>query len=78
VEKKCKDKPQLPYGFLNAYGTDRVKRFDKAWKNACKQAKIGLRRFHGLRQTAVRNMVTVSGTVDQNQEIADKVSNRNY
>jgi integrase len=45
------------YVFLNAYDTDRVKRFDKAWKSACNEAKIGLRRFHDLRRTAVRNMV---------------------
>jgi len=47
----------LPWVFLNEKGTDRVKRFDKAWKTACKNAGIGLRIFHDFRRTAVRNMV---------------------
>lgn len=47
----------LPYVFLNSKGTDRVKRFDKAWKNACKTAQIGVKIFHDFRRTAVRNMV---------------------
>jgi integrase len=47
----------LPYVFLNKYGNDRIKRFDKAWKRACKDAQIGLRHFHDFRRTAVRNMV---------------------
>ena len=47
----------LPYVFLNRSGTDRVKRFDKAWKNACIDAKINLRHFHDFRRTAIRNMV---------------------
>ena len=47
----------LPYVFLNLYGNDRIKRFDKAWKNACKEVKIGIRHSHVFRRTAVRNMV---------------------
>lgn len=47
----------LPYVFLNKEGTDRVQRFDKAWKSVCKKAKISIRLFHDFRRTAVRNMV---------------------
>ena len=47
----------LPYVFLNRKGDDKIKRFDKAWKKACEEAKIGKRIFHDLRRTAVRNMV---------------------
>ena len=36
---------------------DKIKRFDKSWKTACKDAKIGKRIFHDLRRTAVRNMI---------------------
>jgi integrase len=53
-----KGKPTMtPFVFLNENGTDRVKRFDKSWKTACKEAKVGNRIFHDLRRTAVRNMV---------------------
>jgi integrase len=47
----------LPFVFLNANGTDQVKRFDKSWKTACKTAEIGKRLFHDFRRSAVRNMV---------------------
>jgi len=47
----------LPYVFMNEKETDQIKRFDKTWRTACKNAKIGDRLFHDLRRTAVRNMI---------------------
>lgn len=55
ARKGCRK--MTPFVFLNEKGTDRIKRFDKSWKTACKEAKIGKRIFHDLRRTAVRNMV---------------------
>jgi len=46
-----------PYVFLNEDKTDRIKRFDKAWRAACKAAGISPHLFHDLRRTAIRNMV---------------------
>ncbi len=60
----------IPYVFLNAEGDDKIKRFDKSWKRACRKAKIGNRLFHDLRRTAVRNMVR-SGTPEA---VAMKIS----
>ncbi|HUV59176.1 MAG TPA: site-specific integrase [Desulfatiglandales bacterium] len=56
-ETRKKGQKLLPYVFPNHDGSDKVKRFDKAWKSACKDAEIGKRLFHDLRRTAVRNMV---------------------
>ena len=50
-------KRPLPWVFLNASGTDRVKRFYKAWKTACARSGFSGRLFHDLRRTAIRNMV---------------------
>lgn len=44
------------YVFLNAKGTDRMYRFDKAWKTACTKSGVD-RLFHDFRRTVVRNMV---------------------
>ncbi len=46
----------LSWVFLNEHGTDRVRRFDKSWKSACKKAGISGKTFHDFRRTAVRNM----------------------
>jgi len=56
-ERRIETGSALPYVFLNAEGTDRVKRFYKAWKAACQKAGIGVRLFHDFRRTAVRNMI---------------------
>jgi len=56
-ELRGKSGTVLPCVFLNAEGTDQVKRFDKSWKTACKTAEIGKRLFHDFRRSAVRNMV---------------------
>lgn len=47
----------VQYVFLNSTGDDKVKRFDRSWKTACKKAGIGPRLFHDLRRPSVRNMV---------------------
>jgi len=56
-EIRKKGQKLLPYVFPNWDGSDKVKRFDKAWNKACQDAVIGKRLFHDLRRTAIRNMV---------------------
>jgi integrase len=56
-ENRKKTEKLMPWVFLNRGGTDRIKRFDKAWRKACENAEIGIRLFHDFRRTAVRNMV---------------------
>ena len=47
----------LPYVLLSEKGTDKITRFDKAWRTACKNAKVDDRLFHDLRRTAIRNRI---------------------
>jgi len=56
-ESRRKSGKLLPYVFPNHDGSDKVKRFDKAWNKAYQDAGIGKRLFHDLRRTAIRNMV---------------------
>ncbi len=54
--RKRADGRLSPFVFLNASGTDRIKRFSKSWKTACRVAGCPGRHFHDLRRTAVRNL----------------------
>jgi len=47
----------LPYVFLNEKGTEKVKRFDKSWKTACKNAKIGKKLFHDFNEKRANHNV---------------------
>jgi len=57
-ENRLSNQTLCPYVFPNIEGNGQINNFRKAWKTACKGAKIGTYRlFHDLRRTAVRNMV---------------------
>ena len=58
VEYEHKTRNRLtPYVFLNHNGTDKVKRFDKAWRTACKAIGRPEMLFQDFRRTACINMV---------------------
>lgn len=58
-ERRKKLGTALPYVFLRETkkGVQKIEGFRKAWMAACTAAKIGQRKFHDFRRTAVRNMV---------------------
>jgi integrase len=56
-DERADRKKLLPYVFVNQEGANGITRFDKAWKRACKDVKIGIKHFHDLRRTACRNMI---------------------
>ncbi len=56
-EDRKKSEAILPYVFPNRDKSGKITDIRKAWKSACKDAKIGTRLFHDFRRTAIRNMV---------------------
>jgi len=58
-ERRKKLGTALPYVFLRGTkkGVEKIAGFRKAWMAACTAAKIGPKKFHDFRRTAVRNMV---------------------